>query len=76
MMKTLVLNDDDVPYHRLWDVREMSEALADIGYRIMPKDLFTAWDRYSDSMAAGWMTPPKDGWAIFYAIQAQVLEEE
>lgn len=52
----------------------MVEALAKVGFNITQKDMYKAWDAYSDSMCAGWMVPPDDGWEVFYAIQSQTME--
>lgn len=72
-MKKIVLKlDRDFDYPE--DVERIVKVLADRGYKCSPGDAAILWDRYSDSMAAGWMMLPQDDEDVFGCISLDVLQ--
>jgi hypothetical protein len=55
-MKKLKIKEsfDHFPYQN--DVDRIVKIFADAGYDISHSDAARAWEKYSDSMAAGWMS--------------------
>ena len=51
---------DEPEDNESYDVRQIVEACERHGYQISPTDARKAWDRFSKSMAAGWMHVPED----------------
>jgi hypothetical protein len=55
-MKKLQLKDTDHFFEYSDDVERIIRIFADRGYEISYMDAAHAWELYSDSMAAGWMS--------------------
>jgi hypothetical protein len=69
-----VSKDQDHPYSR--EAQEMRDKLAQAGYAVPLDDLVKAWDDYSDSMCATWMTAHDlDGDEIFARISSRLEED-
>lgn len=55
-MKKIVINTARYPK----DVMRIQQILADKGYEASPVECEALWDKYSESMCAGWMTLGRD----------------
>lgn len=62
-LKLKELNDDHFFYGN--DINRIVRVFADRGYEITASDAAMAWERYSDSMAAGWMCLDEDDEYVF-----------
>lgn len=54
-MKKLQLKETDHDFYYVNDIDRIVKIFADRGYEISASDAVRAWEKYSDSMAAGWM---------------------
>ena len=63
--------DDD--YH--YDINRIVRIFADRGYGISYCDARTAWEKYSDSMCAGWMNLGEEDDYVFHNV-SHYFEEE
>ena len=59
-MKRLAFRHSDEFGTYTYDVSRIVMACNKEGYYITPQDAFKAWNKYSDSMCAGWMSLPTD----------------
>lgn len=63
-MKKIEINTAEYPN----DVKRIQKILADRGYEASPMECEALWDKYSDSMAAGWMGLSDDDEEVFGCI--------
>ncbi len=54
MKKLKIKENNHNPYQ--YDIDRIVKIFADRGYEISHSDAASAWEQYSDSMAAGWMS--------------------
>jgi hypothetical protein len=69
---TLKKNIND-PYGS--DIDRMRDVMRTAGYDVSRTDCSLAWDAYSDSMCAGWMSLPESDETLAYILK-QYLEDE
>lgn len=65
MEKLKLKQIDDPNYFYGNDISRIVKVFADRGYEITGSDAALAWERYSDSMAAGWMCLDEDDEYVF-----------
>ncbi len=71
MIQVRYIPDED-PYEN--DVIRIVEALARRGYAISHGDARAAWQKYSDSMAAGWMMLETDDYILLDRISPYIIQ--
>ena len=62
-MKKLKIKENYNPYQ--YDIDRIVKIFADRGYEISHSDAASAWEQYSDSMAAGWMSLDAEDLYVF-----------
>jgi hypothetical protein len=67
MKLKLKSSNEDEPYY-FCDVDRIVRIFADRGYEISHSDARLAWERYSDSMCAGWLILDEDPSRVFNSI--------
>ena len=75
-MRRFVFRPEAREPHRFeGEAREMRDRLAEAGYEVGLPDLLQAWDAYSDSMCATWISADDlDGEEIFARISTYMEE--
>ena len=58
------------------DVWRIVQVCLSAGYKIDPQTAFIAWERYSDSIAAGWMTLPENDEVVLRTVLNYTSIEE
>lgn len=71
MIKITIPVEIDFPYPE--DLARIQKVLADRGYEADPRTCADLWSRYSDSMAAGWMTLPDTDDEVFGCMSLDIL---
>lgn len=51
----------EIKHTRERDIRNLQQAVLNVGYYYTLEEIELAWSRYSESMAAGWMGFPEPG---------------
>lgn len=76
-MRRFVISPERREPHRFErEAREMRDRLAEAGYEVTLEDLCLAWDAYSDSMCATWISADDlDGEGIFARIRTYMDED-
>lgn len=67
-MKNLVFKKEKEHFHYWDDVRKIVKVFDAKGYRIAEEDARAAWEKYSETMCAGWLILPEKNEDIFNAI--------
>ncbi len=73
MKRIKIFDNDDKYYH---DCKRIKNVMALHGYDISIQEAKILWEKYSDSMAAGWMCLDEDNETIFSNISSYFVEEE
>lgn len=59
------VNEDSDAGHYRYDCQRMVQVMAQHGYYATEEQVRRMWDKYSDSMAAGWLHLPEDDEQLF-----------
>lgn len=58
------------------DVMAIRNAINHMGFDVSLDESFQLWEKYSDSMAAGWMNVPNNPVEIFRCVEFYILDLE
>jgi hypothetical protein len=75
-MKRLTIPKQDSVYDFPSDVDALVEQAADAGYEVDPFAAHWAWERYSDSMCAGWIILGDAEFNVMTLLQYLEVEDE